>query len=103
MARPIPLLAPVIMATLFMNIDGKVTLITGSAKRVGKEIALELGRRGARIAVHYRSGEAEARSVAGKNGAAFQADLRDTTAVEKMFHEIAERFGCLDILINSAS
>src|SRR5437870_12234379 len=57
MARPIPLLAPVIMAALFMNINGKVALITGSAKRIGREIALALARRGAEIAVHYRSEE----------------------------------------------
>jgi pteridine reductase len=86
-----------------MNIDGKVTLITGSAKRVGKEIALELARRGARIAVHYRSGEAEARAVAGRDGAVFQADLRDFAAVETMFRGIEAKFGGLDILINSAS
>ena len=55
MARPMPRLAPVIMATLFMDIDGKVALITGSAKRIGRAVALELARRGARIAVHYRS------------------------------------------------
>ncbi|PYR81736.1 MAG: hypothetical protein DMG18_15800, partial [Acidobacteria bacterium] len=65
------------MATLFMNIRGKVALITGSAKRIGREIALEFARRGARIAVHYRSGEAEAKQVAGRDGAAFHADLRD--------------------------
>src|SRR6266516_36763 len=73
--------APVIMATLFMNIRGKVALITGSAKRIGREIALEFARRGARIAVHYRSGEAEAKQVAGRDGAAFHADLRDGAAV----------------------
>jgi pteridine reductase len=98
-----PLLAPVIMATLFMNIEGKVALITGSAKRVGKEIALELARRGARIAVHYRSGEDEAITVAGNDGVIFQADLRDFAAVEKMFNGIEAKFGGLDILINSAS
>jgi NAD(P)-dependent dehydrogenase (short-subunit alcohol dehydrogenase family) len=91
------------MATLSMNIDGKVTLITGSAKRVGKEIALDLARRGARIVVHYRSNKAEAMAVAGENGAAFQADLRDNAAVEEMFHGVEARFGGLDILINSAS
>jgi pteridine reductase len=91
------------MATLFMNIEGKVALITGSAKRIGKEIALELARKGARIAVHYRSGEADARAVAGNDGAIFQADLRDFTAVEKMFGGIETKFGGLDILINSAS
>jgi NAD(P)-dependent dehydrogenase (short-subunit alcohol dehydrogenase family) len=103
MAKPMPRLAPVIMATLLMNIDGKVALITGSAKRVGKEIALELARCGARIAVHYRSNEAEAKAVAGSRGAIFQADLRDSAAVETMFHGIEGVFGGLDILINSAS
>jgi NAD(P)-dependent dehydrogenase (short-subunit alcohol dehydrogenase family) len=86
-----------------MNIDGKVTLITGSAKRVGKELALELARRGAQIAVHYRSSEAEAKAVAGSQGAIFRADLRDSAAVETMFHGIEATFGGLDILINSAS
>src|SRR5438034_10380464 len=95
--------APVIMATLFMNIRGKVALITGSAKRIGREIALEFARRGARIAVHYRSGEAEAKQVAGRDGAAFHADLRDGAAVENMFLGSAATFGGLDILITSAS
>src|SRR5262245_44097818 len=75
-ARPMPRLAPVIMATLFMDINGKVALITGSAKRIGREIALELVRRGARIAVHYRSSATEAKEVAGDTGAAFQAELK---------------------------
>ena len=86
-----------------MNIDGKVALITGSAKRIGREIALELQRRGARIAVHYRSDEAGARRVAGATGAVFQAELTDDRADEKMFHGIDAFFGRLDILVNSAS
>ena len=98
-----PRLAPVIMATLFMDINGKVALITGSAKRIGREIALDLARRGARIAVHYRSSEAEAKKVAGKNGVVFQADLRATAEVEEMFRGIEAKLGGLDILINSAS
>src|SRR5947207_14235005 len=95
--------APVIMATLFMNIRGKVALITGSAKRIGREIALDFARRGARIAVHYRSGEAEAKQVAGRDGAAFHADLRDGAAVENMFRGIEATSGGLDIPINSGS
>src|SRR5215467_9420206 len=87
-AKPMPRLAPVIMATLFMDIDGKVALITGSAKRVGKAIALELARRGARLAVHYLSSEAEAKEVAGNDHAVFQADLADTGSIEKMFRGI---------------
>jgi NAD(P)-dependent dehydrogenase (short-subunit alcohol dehydrogenase family) len=86
-----------------MNIEGKVALITGSAKRIGREIALELQRRGGRIAVHYRSGENEARNVAGSNGAIFQAELTDNLALEKMFRGIDATFGRLDILVNSAS
>src|SRR5215468_2964740 len=102
-ARPMPRLAPVIMATLFMDINGKVALVTGAAKRIGREIALELARRGARIAVHYRSSATEAREVAGSTGAIFQAELTNTTAIERMFRELEDRFGGLDILVNSAS
>jgi pteridine reductase len=98
-----PRLAPVIMATLFMDINGKVALITGSAKRIGREIALELARRGARIAVHYRSSATEAQEVAGDTGVAFQAELTNTSAIEKMFRALDEKFGRLDILVNSAS
>src|SRR5262245_40600308 len=109
MAKPMPRLAPVIMATLFMNIDGKVALITGSAKRLGRAISIEFARRGARIAAHYRSNPGEAEealqmiSSTGANGALFRAELTDNSAVEKMFQDIVKTFGGLDILINSAS
>src|SRR5215467_3356248 len=86
-----------------MDINGKVALITGSAKRIGREIALELRRRGARIAVHYRSSELEAKQVAGADGAVFRADLRDMGAIDAMFRGIEAKFGGLDILVNSAS
>jgi pteridine reductase len=109
MARPIPRLAPVIMATLFMDIDGKVALITGSSKRLGRAVAIELARRGARIAVHYRSNPHEAEETlqmlrgAGTNGVTLRAELTDNNAVEKMFQDIVKTFGGLDILVNSAS
>jgi NAD(P)-dependent dehydrogenase (short-subunit alcohol dehydrogenase family) len=86
-----------------MDINGKVALITGSAKRIGKEIALDLARRGAGIAVHYRSSASEAREVAGVAGALFQAELTDTHAIDRMFRDITNKFGRLDILVNSAS
>ena len=86
-----------------MDIEGKVALITGSAKRIGREIALELARRGARLAVHHRSSAAEAREVAGETGAVFQADLTNNEAIETMFRDIELRLGRLDILVNSAS
>src|SRR5262249_2786203 len=86
-----------------MEIKGTVALITGAAKRVGREIALELAQRGAQIAVHYKSSANEARELASGRGAAFQADLTNTNAVEKMFRDVEEVFGRLDILVNSAS
>src|SRR5262245_44688108 len=86
-----------------MDINGKIALVTGSAKRIGREIALELARRGARIAVHYRSSETAAVELADQTGAAFQADLADSDAIQRMFRSIEEKFGGVDILINSAS
>ena len=53
--------------------------------------------------MHYRSSEAEAKAVAGKDGAVFQADLREPTAAEKIVRGVEAKFGGLDILINSAS
>ena len=72
-------------------------------------MALELGRRGARVAIHYRSAKREAEEVlklireSGSDGAAFRAELTDTAAVEEMFRDLQSTFGGLDILINSAS
>jgi NAD(P)-dependent dehydrogenase (short-subunit alcohol dehydrogenase family) len=86
-----------------MDTRGKVALVTGSAKRIGREIALELARRGARIAVHYRSSADEAKEVAGDAGAIFQADLTDTKSIELMVADVGRTFGRLDILVNSAS
>jgi NAD(P)-dependent dehydrogenase (short-subunit alcohol dehydrogenase family) len=91
------------MATLFMDINGKVALITGSAKRIGREIALELARKGARVCVHYRSSANDAQEVAGDPAAMFQADLTNTSSIEVMFRDLERKFGRLDILVNSAS
>jgi pteridine reductase len=97
------------MATLFMDILGKVALITGSAKRIGRETAIELARRGARIAIHHRS-DPEAASetlalveAAGGAGHIFGAELTDAADVRRLFQGIEERFGGLDILVNNAS
>jgi NAD(P)-dependent dehydrogenase (short-subunit alcohol dehydrogenase family) len=86
-----------------MDINGKVALITGSAKRIGREIALELARKGARIAVHYKSSVKEAKEVAGDSGEMFQADLTDTASIDVLFRDLDKKLGRLDILVNSAS
>ena len=92
-----------------MDISGKVALITGSSKRVGRETAVELARRGARIAIHYRSDEPGARETlrlireAGGSGEVFQAELTDTDAVERMFSDLETQMKALHILVNNAS
>jgi NAD(P)-dependent dehydrogenase (short-subunit alcohol dehydrogenase family) len=92
-----------------MDISGKVALITGSSKRVGRETAIELARRGARLAIHYRSDETGARETlrmveeAGGSGEVFQAELTDNFAVESMFLNLERRMGALHILVNNAS
>jgi pteridine reductase len=92
-----------------MNINGKVALITGSAKRIGSETAIELARRGAVVAIHYRSSESEARETlkrvqqAGSRGELFRADLDNLAEVDALFQNLESKFGRLDILVNNAS
>jgi pteridine reductase len=92
-----------------MNLQGKVALVTGAGKRVGRAIALALAERGAAIAIHYRSSRAEAEEVAahivGQHGRAqiFRAELEHVDEIEQMVARIIEVFGRLDVLVNSAS
>jgi len=92
-----------------MEIEGKTALVTGSARRIGRATVMELGRRGARIAVHYRSSEAEAHDVVsalknlGCDAGAFQADLTSPESIERLARSVAEQFGSVDILVNNAS
>jgi pteridine reductase len=92
-----------------MNISGKVALITGSSKRIGRETAVELGRRGARVAVHYRSDEPGAKETlrlveaAGGSGDIFRAELTDTHEVDAMLSKLEQKMARLDILVNNAS
>lgn len=92
-----------------MNIDGKVALITGSSKRIGRATALELASRGASVAIHYRSDVAGARDTVqeirdlGGRADAFHAELTNLQDVDAMFSGIESAFGGLDILVNNAS
>lgn len=87
------------------SLDGKVILVTGAAKRVGRAIALRLAREGARVAIHYSSSRAEAEHTAADcNGAElFRADLTKVPAIEAMFADIDRRLGRLDGLVNNAA
>ncbi|MFA0780619.1 MAG: hypothetical protein RJAPGHWK_002137 [Candidatus Fervidibacter sp.] len=92
-----------------MDLQGKVALVTGAAKRLGRAIALALGERGAQIAVHFRSSEREVMETVatlqtmGANALPFCADLTDETQVRKLMEDIARSFGRLDILVASAA
>jgi NAD(P)-dependent dehydrogenase (short-subunit alcohol dehydrogenase family) len=92
-----------------MDISGKVALITGSSKRIGRETAVELARRGAHVAIHYRSDEPGARETqrlaveAGGKAEVFYAELTNVNEVDALFADLERKFGGLDILVNSAS
>jgi NAD(P)-dependent dehydrogenase (short-subunit alcohol dehydrogenase family) len=88
-----------------MELRGRRALVTGSAVRVGREIALELARGGADVYVHYRSSEVRAEETAeeiralGREATLVRGDQADPADVERM----AERCREADVLVNSAS
>jgi len=85
-------------------LEGKVVLVTGAAKRIGRGIALRLAENGARVAIHYNNSEAEARRTAEEaNATIFRANLERVAEIARMFAEVEERFGRLDGLVNSAA
>jgi 3-oxoacyl-[acyl-carrier protein] reductase/pteridine reductase len=84
---------------------GKVVLVTGAAKRIGRGIALRLHKEGARVAIHYSRSEEEARRTAHECGDApmFRADLERVGEIERLFHQVRAGFGRLDGLVNNAA
>ncbi len=87
------------------NLRGRVILVTGAAKRIGRSIALRLAREGADVAIHYRDSEDEARRTAKECGGApiFQADLEKVPEIERLFSAIEGRLGSLYGLVNNAA
>jgi len=86
-------------------LSGKVVLVTGAAKRIGRGIALTLAEEGARVAIHYNGSQAEARATAREcaGAALFRADLTSVAEIARLFAEVEERFGTLDGLVNNAA
>jgi NAD(P)-dependent dehydrogenase (short-subunit alcohol dehydrogenase family) len=87
------------------SLKGRVILVTGAAKRIGRGIALRLAQEGARVAIHYRTSEAEARATAAECGGAplFHADLERLPDIERLFTEVGRHFGRIDGLVNNAA
>ena len=91
------------------RLSGRVALVTGAAKRLGRAVALRLADEGVGLAVHYGKSANEAREVVGeaekrgRQAASFSAELTSVSAIQKLFDDVAHHFGRLDILVNSAA
>jgi NAD(P)-dependent dehydrogenase (short-subunit alcohol dehydrogenase family) len=92
-----------------MSSPTRTVLVTGSAKRLGREIALALAQAGWQVAVHYRGSQDEAMlTVAdceqlGVSAAAFDADLADEAAVRELLPRVVAHFGQIDAVVNNAA
>lgn len=98
-----------VTSPLFPAPAQRTVLVTGAAKRLGREIALSLARAGWRVAVHYRDSVEEARKtvadctkLAGAS-ASFRANLANETAVRNLLPSVVEKLGHVDAIVNSAS
>jgi 3-oxoacyl-[acyl-carrier protein] reductase len=90
-----------------LELDGKVALITGAARGIGRAIALKLSSLGAKVAVNDVSKETASDVVNtitshGGEAMAVEADVRDSEAVKAMVQEVTDRWGKIDILVNNA-
>ena len=92
-----------------MDLEGKVALVTGGARRVGRAIALALAARGMDVLVHYHRSEAEAQETVeqiralGVRAEAAQANLGNPLDIEHMVVVLENYFGRVDVLVNNAS
>ena len=85
--------------TAFASLEGKLALVTGGSRGIGRAIALELGRAGAEVVVGYRTGAEEAGAVAAEiGGRTVQADVSDAESAKAL----VEAAGDVDVLVNNA-
>lgn len=91
-----------------MNLEGKVAVVTGASGGIGRAIALELGRRGAKVVVNYNSSFDAAEAVVaaieeqGGEAIAVQADVGDLDQANGLVAAAVDTFGAIDILVNNA-
>jgi 3-oxoacyl-[acyl-carrier protein] reductase len=90
------------------DFKGKVTIVTGGSRGIGRAIALELGSKGATVVVNYNSSAAAADEVValikehGGDGMAVKADVSDSDQVTALFKAVTDAYGRIDILVNNA-
>jgi len=91
-----------------IDLSGKVALVTGAGRGIGRAMALKLGAAGAKVAVNYNASEAAAQEVvaaiasAGGEAMALKADVSKSDEVEAMVNQIVKDWGRVDILVNNA-
>ena len=91
------------------SLQGRVVLVTGAAKRIGRAVAVRLAAEGADIVVHYNRSKSEAEDAVaeivklGRKSIAVQADLCSLAQIKRLFQQTVDQFGRLDILVNSAA
>lgn len=89
-------------------LSGKVAIVTGASRGIGREIALTLSKYGATVVINYNGSKEKAEEVlteisnSGGRGAVYQADVASLDAVKGMFDFTIKEFGCIDILVNNA-
>ena len=92
-----------------MEIEGKVALVTGGAKRLGRSIALALAERGAELVIHYRDSEREAQELlallkrTGGKPVAVRGDVSVAADVDRIVETAMQAFGRIEILVNNAA
>ena len=95
--------------TIKPNLSGKIALVTGGSRGIGRSIALELGRRGATVIINYLKNHDAAKAtveelkIQGIKTTRMKAHVGDETAINSLVSKIEEQFGRLDILVNNAA
>lgn len=91
-----------------MTLNGKVAIVTGASRGIGRQVAIQLAQSGAKVAVNYASSQGKADEIVksieqfGGQAAAIPADVSKVSEVEALFTETMKRFGHVDILVNNA-
>ncbi len=92
-----------------MALDGKVVLVTGGSRGIGKAVCLAFAAEGAKVVVNYANSKLEAEDVVqriqqqGGQAFAYRCDVSDETEVNQMIGEVNKRWGGVDILVNNAA